>query len=313
MITIRKSKYWDDLENRAIETVYCIKNNITVPVRRVAVFITGKCNMNCAYCNHAHNKEEMSEECFDSIVKEYGNEAIIHITGGEPSIVKWLYPYLENNGNRYRFHLNTNAYLMPPGKSVKRLKVSLDSCNETYWNTLVGKNAFRTVLDNIKACLNDTVVSVTFTITKENYKEIPSFIRFVKRELSGIYAIFFSIYKGKNPRFSFTKEDVSYFFEYIKPIMDSTLDVESKALLNETIKEKLRIMQGVRFPENKSKYCFLSLSERVFSPHGKINSCSHLYRDGINSKTGVKHEKCKYGCNRRLVTFNELVESELNR
>jgi len=147
---MRRSKYWDDFEIRADETVECITNSAIVPVRRVAVFITEKCNMNCAYCNHHHNKKEMSESVFDSIVKEYGNKAIIHITGGEPSTVKWLYPYLEKNGGLYRFHLNTNAYLMPPSKCVKRLKVSLDSFDETYWNSLVGKNAFNQVVGNIK-------------------------------------------------------------------------------------------------------------------------------------------------------------------
>lgn len=305
---MRNSKYWDDFNFRADETVSCLINARQVPVRRVAVFITEKCNMNCAYCNHAHDKKEMSKACFDSIVKEFGKDAIIHITGGEPSTVKWLYPYLEKNGAKYRFHLNTNAYLMPPSKSIKRLKVSLDSFDEAYWNALVGRNAFRSVVDNIKACLNNTVVSVTYTMTKDNYRSIPEFIQFAKKELSGIYAIFFSVYKGDNPRFAFSEDDIETFFEYIKPCMDSSLDEESKALLNETIQEKFRIMQGVRFPENESDCCFLSLSERVFSPSGEISACSHLYRDGIKNKPGIKNVKCKYGCNRRLVAFNEIIK-----
>jgi hypothetical protein len=94
--------------------------------------------------------------------------------------------------------------------------------------------------------------------------------------------------------------------------MDAELDEESKALFNETVQEKFRIMQGVRFPENIGDRCYLSLSERVFSPSGEMSACSHLYRDGIRNKPGEKHEKCKYGCNRRLVNFNEIVNDQLS-
>ncbi len=116
---MRPSLYWDDFDKRASETVECISKGLEVPIRRVAVFITNKCNMSCAYCNHHNRSQEMSEECFDNIVKRYGKTSIIHITGGEPSVVKWLYPYLEKHGSSNRFHLNTNAYITPPSKSVK--------------------------------------------------------------------------------------------------------------------------------------------------------------------------------------------------
>ncbi|MDD5006602.1 MAG: radical SAM protein [Candidatus Omnitrophica bacterium] len=308
---MRHSKYWDDFEKRAQETIACINSGITIPVRRVAVFITEKCNMSCAYCNHDKGKREMSEECFDSVVNKYGKDAIIHITGGEPSLVKWLYPYLIEHGNEYRFHLNTNALLLPPSSSVKRLKVSLDSHISTYWNRLTGINAFDTVVNNIKKCSKETVLTITFTMTKENYLTIPDFIEFSNREFKDVYAIFFSVYKGNNPRFIFSEEDVDSFFETIKPAMNATLNEESKNLLNETIQEKFRIIEGKRFPENQSGLCYLSLSERVISPDGTESACSHLYRDGVKNKPGEICEKCLYGCNRRLVDFNEYVKREL--
>lgn len=292
---------------RSEETVSCLNHCVPIPVRRVAVFITSRCQMHCQYCNHRNTGLEMTEACFDSIVREYGHKAIIHITGGEPGTVKWLYPYLRENSAGRRFHLNTNALKMPPAESVRRLKVSLDSCDSVYWNALVGLNAFDTVIKNIKLAIPKTTVSITFTMTKENYKTIPDFIDFYYRNFHDAYALFFSVYKGGNERFAFGESDVDCFFSQIKPQMDRRLDGESKALLNETIGEKLRIAQGVRFPENESNTCYLSLSERVFSPDGSMSGCSHLYRDGIKLEPGKKHEKCKYGCNRRLVAFNEEV------
>jgi hypothetical protein len=84
-------------------------------------------------------------------------------------------------------------------------------------------------------------------------------------------------------------------------------------LLNETISEKFRLIQGERFPENNHNQCYLSLSERVFTPNGEMSGCSHLMRDGILIEPGRKHEKCRYGCNRRLVAFNELIQSRIVR
>jgi MoaA/NifB/PqqE/SkfB family radical SAM enzyme len=242
---MRHSLYWDDFERRANETAFYIKNKSEIPVRRVAVFITNKCNFKCKYCNHKNTPTTMTESVFDNIVKKYGTSSIIHITGGEPSIVKWLYPYLIKHGSQYRFHLNTNAYIKPPSEYIKRLKVSLDSCDKNYWNDLVGKTAFDIVIKNINDASIKTVTSITYTMTKENIKSIPNFIKFQQKEMPNIYALFFSVYKGNNKQFKFNKKDINFFFNNILPEMNNLLDEESKALLNETITEKFRLIQGV--------------------------------------------------------------------
>lgn len=310
---MRHSLYWDDFNKRAIETAHFINENALdyIPVRRVSVFITNRCNFKCEYCKHPINKEQLDKNAFETILKLYGNTAIIHITGGEPSLVDWLYPTIEKYGNIFKFHLNTNAFIKPPSKFIKRLKVSLDSCDKIYWNKLVHVDAFNTVVNNIKEASKDTVTSITYTMTKDNYERIPEFIKFCNFEFPNLYAIFFSIFKGTNPKFVFTDKDVDNFFNNIKPKMDLLLKEESKNLLNETITEKFRVMQGIRFPENTCKICYLSLSERVFLPSGEVYGCSHLIRDGIKNPLGKKHEKCLYGCNRRLVEFNNEVEKLL--
>jgi len=71
-------------------------------------------------------------------------------------------------------------------------------------------------------------------------------------------------------------------------------------------------MQGVRFPKNSnSELCYLSMSERVIDPIGNEYTCSHMYRDGIFLKEPIKHNKCVYGCNQRLVQFNEYVSTKI--
>jgi sulfatase maturation enzyme AslB (radical SAM superfamily) len=307
---MRESLYWDAFSKRIDVTIDRLKNNKPVPIERVAVFITDKCNLRCAYCNSKNNHSEMSQQTFEGILKEHP-EAIIHISGGEPSLVSWLYPYLVNHP-WYRFHLNTNAILPVPAAAVKRLKVSLDSSDSIYWNKLVQRNnAFQLVVQNIKQALDKTVVSITYTITRENYLQIPEFIKFCNKEFQGLYAIFFSVYKGTNPTFMMTEEIAQDFFTNIKPIMDATLDTESRALLNETIDEKMRLMQGKRFPKNNEGICYISLSEIVYRWDGTKSACSHLFRDGILNEHGQKNTKCEYGCNRRLVEFNTVVENKL--
>lgn len=310
---MRQSKYWDDFSRRIDETVFFIKDNQDPIIRRIACFVTDRCNFRCEYCNSDHNGDVMDKITFMNIVDRHGSNAIIHITGGEPSTVPWLYKYIEENGDKCRFHLNTNAFIKPPSKSVKRLKVSLDSTDSEEWNNIVGrKDAWETVVKNIKEACSETVVSITYTLSKKTFRDSVNFAKFCAKEFPGLYAIFFSVYKGDNPEYRFSNEDVDEFYGDVMPRLIQELDDESKSLILETIDEKRRIMEGIRFEQNStSGTCHLSMSEMVFAPNGEQSRCSHLYRDGIMLDSPVKHDKCKYGCNRRLVAFNEEVCSRL--
>jgi len=305
------SKYWDDFEKRIDETVYCIKNNIEVPIRRVALFITNKCNFRCRYCNVLFGNNELSQENFDTIIDKYGKSALIHITGGEPSTVKWLYRVIESSKD-IRFHLNTNAFEAPP-KNVKRLKVSLDTNDKNKFEEIVRvKNSFERVTNNIKEATENTIVSITCVLSRQNYRNSPQFMEWCRKEFPKLYAVFFSCYKGTNSDFALTDEDASIFFNEIRPALEQNMDKESLELFRETFDQKRRIFGKERFPENKNKLCYLSMSERVVNYNGEISRCSHLFRDGIMMTDNEKHEKCISGCNRRLVKFNEDIERKLN-
>jgi len=249
----------------------------------------------------------MSKEQFTDIVDQYGGSAIIHITGGEPSVVPWLYEEIDKHPD-VRFHLNSNAYVKAP-QNIDRFKVSLDSMDPSYFDGIVGvRGAFDSVVANIKEASKRTVTSITCTLTKENYREAPEFMKFCKESFPDLYAVFFSVYKGNSERFAFGKDEALDFFHNIKPQLEVEMDAESLALINETIDEKKRIMKGVRFPENEENIpCYISMSERVFDHTGSKYMCSHLFRDNIFQTEAVKHSKCLYGCNRRLVAFNQEV------
>jgi organic radical activating enzyme len=256
----------------------------------------------------------MAKETFDAMLSVYGKDVIYHITGGEPSMVKWLYPAIaERHLQGYKINLNTNCYIVPPAPHVGRLKVSLDDYYSRDWDQLVGiSGAHRQVRRNIKWACKHTDLSITFTMSKANYKKTCYFATWAQEMFPDMYAMFFSVYKGTNPEYAWDDKSVNDFWDNYRPNLIDTLDAESRALFYETMDEKKRLLQGIRFESNvKQNDCYLAMSERVVSPDGNVSNCSHLYRDGIRNLSHVKHPKCQYGCNRRLVKFNQEVEAKL--
>lgn len=304
------SLYWDDFKQREIETITCIKNQINIPIRRVCLHITNKCNFRCKYCNLQFGNNEMTQEQFSRIIHRFGKNCIYHITGGEPSLVNWLYDFIKERKD-IKFHLNTNAFIIPPD-NIKRLKVSLDTNNQKDFDSLVNRvGAFERVVENIKIKSEQIVTSITCVLSKHTYKNSPVFMEWCRKSFPKLYAVFFSCYKGTDKRFLMEQMDIDYFFNNVKPKLENVMDKESRELLHETIDEKFRLIKGCRFPENDLLIpCYLSMSEKVFDWNGEYN-CSHLYRDGILHKDFTKHTKCLYGCNRRLVKFNQDVYAKL--
>jgi MoaA/NifB/PqqE/SkfB family radical SAM enzyme len=251
----------------------------------------------------------MTKEKFAEIVATYPG-AIIHVTGGEPSTVPWLYDFIENT--EATFHLNTNAYILPP-KNVKRLKVSLDTMIPKDFDDLVKlPGAFDRVVDNIQEVSKETVTSITCLLNKQTYTHTPVFMRWFRHTFPDVYAVFFSVYKGDNPLFKFSDREAEHFFRFVRPKLEKEMDPESLALLSETLDHKKRIIQGTRFTENAAGLCYLSMSERIYDWKGGPYHCSHLYRDGVKHLDFEKKPQCLYGCNHRLVMFNQEVERRLD-
>jgi sulfatase maturation enzyme AslB (radical SAM superfamily) len=334
------SKYWDDFERRITETTKAVEENINPPLRRVCLHITSKCNFNCNYCNEIHKNKTLPKSIFTKIVEEYSQMGggILHITGGEPSTVKWLSKAIIDSPENIVINFNTNAFKMLEPINVynriNRMKISLDTCNPSYFNGLVHKKrAFEVIVENLQKLqnINKTKdISITYTMTKQNYKNIPDFLEFYYDKLPYLYAIFFSTYKGNNPDFVFTDEDIVFFWENIVPKMKDIFiqnkDTESLWLFKNSY-NKNTLQAVIRFPENTTTQCYLSMSELVIDENGDTWRCSHLFRDkviksGLNIKDFdldyihqnlilEKSPKCLYGCNLKLVNFNKQVENNL--
>jgi len=343
-------KYWDDFERRADETIQCVLNKQCPPIRRVSIHITNGCNFRCSYCNEYHQTRTMSFEIYSKIIREYSEMGggIIHITGGEPSIIHDFTKYIieSTKYNNIDFHLNTNFYknVIPDDlfKIIKRLKVSLDSSDANHFNHICSvKNAFEKVTENldyvhdlIKRGITDTLVSLTYTVTRQNFRLILGFLRMYYTRWPKFYATFFSSYKGVNPNFVFQDSEIKELFESIVPKMNRMTeqygDNETRMLFQMSHGAETFI-QGNRFPDNNKIPCYLCLSEMCIDEDGYIWNCSHLFRDkiphtGLNIMNGhlsdlsnlakqnitiPVNKKCLYGCNKKLVRYNIKVHEEL--
>src|SRR5512138_2967142 len=114
------TKYWDLFDQRIEETANSLKNGVNPPLRRIALHITNKCNMKCSYCNECHTPKTFRRDLFTKLVSEFYEMGggILHITGGEPSCVPWLFEEIEvlSNlfGDRIEFNLNSNLLTKIP-------------------------------------------------------------------------------------------------------------------------------------------------------------------------------------------------------
>ena len=343
-------KYWDDFNRRALETKTAFEAGDMPPLRRLSVHVTNGCNFKCDYCNEVHHPTTLPFSSWAKIVQEYSEMGggIIHVTGGEPSVVKGFANYITETGKypNVQFHLNTNLYGIVFSDAiwplVKRLKVSLDTMDADYFDKVTRRpNAFNRVttnLDRVHKLLEegktDTVVSLTYTVTKENYSGIPEFLEQYEKRWPLFYATFFSSYKGTNERFALEDKDVEKMFKDVVPelnrITEQYNDTETQDLFHAS-HDPLTFQQTDRFPENRQVPCWLQLSELCLDESGDVWNCSHLFRDkvpstGINILSGHLRDvfyaakeqtkdvvplnlECLYGCNRKLTAFNEVVES----
>jgi len=334
-------KYWDNFEKRINQTVEAIKNGSKIPpLGRISLHITSKCMFRCDYCNEFHNKCILPQPLFYKIIKEYSQMGggILHITGGEPTTVNWLDSAIQGKPENVTINLNSNCYKLLKKETYKfidRIKISLDTNNEKYFDYLVHcPGAFNKVIDNIWKLSEYNKakdISITYTLTKENYKNIPEFLNWYYKKLPFLYAIFFSVYKGKNERFLFTEDDQKFFWTHVVPEMKQILvenkDEESLWLFENSYNSNT-LSCSCRYPENMKVPCFISKSELTINEKGNVWRCSHLFRDKIppsrffnieNNSLDYIHEnlsqevypQCLTGCNLKLVHFNQEVQRRI--
>ena len=335
------SNYWDDFQVRVNNTIDCLKNGNLPMLERLTVHLTESCNFHCEYCNMRFSKKTMSETLAKKIVDDYvamGGK-IIHFTGGEPTIV----PYIENifayaKSKGLTVSSNTNGYKLVDTTNVDKLKASFDTPYTDEFNSAMGITAFYKVVENMKVystTMKDKMLSITAVLNRKTYRRMLELAQFVHNNFE-VYNLYYSNYKGSNPKFAFIDEEIDDMFEnYIPKVLEYFKQTDNNYSYKQLSLYKKDDFRNVdcRFEENKHIPCYIQLSEMTIDVDGNCYDCSHLYRDGVKPDEIInvqydtlencfKRRKAKYtdisnmvcisdkclnGCNKNLIGFNKAV------
>lgn len=333
------SNYWDDFQVRVNETIDCIQWGELPKLQRLTVHLTNSCNFHCEYCNMHFSSCFMNKSLAMKIVDDYVKMGgrIIHFTGGEPSIVPYIdeiLSYAKSKG--LVVSMNTNGYKRIDVRNVDKLKASFDLANKEEFNRTMGVDCFDTVVENMKYYskeMESKMLSITAVLNRKTYKRMLELAKFVQENFK-VYNLYFSNYKGENPDFAFTVDEIDdMFLNYIPKVLEYF-----KQTGNNYSYKQLKLYKptdflnsSCRFEENSIIPCYIQLSEMTIDVNGRCYNCSHLYRDGVvphvNINVGNRDlalcfkdlkeslkgnfvclsDKCLSGCNTNLMGFNKTV------
>lgn len=337
--------YWDDFDKRVSETIVTLNENKLPDLSRLTIHLTKSCNFRCEYCNLCFTHKTMSKELAFKIVNEYFEMggSIIHLTGGEPTIVPYFEELCEYSASLgMTVSCNTNLYKKVNSLHINKLKTSFDTPCPDEYNKMVGVDCFDTVVKNLKEYSAEMkrkgdIVSITAVLNRKTYKTMLELVKFVHSEFD-VYNLYFSNYKGNNPEFVFSDDEIEDMFTNHIPnvlnFFDEVGEHYSKKQLSLYVPSDFRPIKE-RFVQNKTIPCYIQLSELTIDVDGLVYNCSHTFRDGFKPfkisvvdqslSSAFKHAKeslksnytmiskyCLTGCNCNLMAFNKKVHDSLN-
>jgi len=161
--------------------------------------ISEGCNLKCLHCyQEGHVPVSLNrKQLFDilnqyrQLLKEQGIKGHINITGGEPLCSPHFFELLEvfkKDKELYSFSILTNGTLITDEIARKiasfgpeYVQVSLEGGKKTN-DYIRGKGVYKKVAKAVKLLKKYNIyVSLSFTATALNYKELPKVVRFAKR------------------------------------------------------------------------------------------------------------------------------------
>lgn len=333
------SNYWDDFQNRVNSTIDCLAEGKMPNLERLTVHLTEQCNFRCSYCNMHFSSRTMPQALAFKIVDEYARMGgqIIHFTGGEPSIVPYinqLFEYAHVRG--LQVSSNTNGFKRIDTRFVDKLKTSFDTPYAGIFNETMGVKCFAEVVENMRyysETMKDKMLSITAVLNKNTYPDMLALAKFVQENFK-VYNLYFSNYKGSDPDFAFSDDQIkSMFTNHIPKVLEYFKETGNEYSYKQLALYKPNdfINADCRFDENKVLPCYIQLSEMTIDVDGSCHNCSHLFRDKVKPSINVSvdnktvsecfkalkdeldghytclSDKCLNGCNTNLIGFNRAV------
>ncbi|MFC1477472.1 GTP 3',8-cyclase MoaA [candidate division KSB1 bacterium] len=175
-------------------------DNFGRTIDSLRVSVTDRCNFHCSYCMPKENitwippQEILSFEELDRLIKLLVPLGIMKykITGGEPLLRRDLHTFLKmlhDIDGVNDVSLTTNGYFLDSqarflkDAGLKRITVSLDSLREDRFNSLVQRDIFRKIYNNLMLIMemNFSPVKINTVVIRDiNDDEIVDYIRFAQ-------------------------------------------------------------------------------------------------------------------------------------
>jgi radical SAM protein with 4Fe4S-binding SPASM domain len=161
--------------------------------------ITNLCNLRCEHCYQDDFSKEKDldwtglKKIADNVLttlKEWGQTACIHLTGGEPLLKPELFPlleYLDHSPLIDELGLITNGLLFDPESleklsvfpKLKKIKISLDGADAETNDSIRGEKTFKRIIKKIPLIKqgNQFEIIFMFTVMKRNLWGFPSYFK----------------------------------------------------------------------------------------------------------------------------------------
>ena len=165
------------------------QSNVNSPLWRCELVLTGRCNFKCPYCRHVGGKD-LSTETAVATIWAWGLMGLknIRFTSGEPTLYPTLLELVRvaKSAGVERVAISTNGsasmdcYRELIAAGVDDFSVSLDACCAEDGDKMAEgvKDAWETVVSNIRELAKLTYTTVGVVLTDTNYRSVNDIIRF---------------------------------------------------------------------------------------------------------------------------------------
>lgn len=256
------------------------------------LLITGKCNLNCSYCQMkmlmrngklADISLEDIDLLLDKIATDRYDYITIHFSGGEPllatDIIQYVCEAVESRSiKNVRFAISTNGTLLSD-KSIELLKkydiqtvVSIDSMNDenSLRRNFAGRSFVKEVLQNVnKAHEQGLKLGISTVFAKQSSADVADFVDRLHNDYS-IKSLGFNYqhYSG------FEKENIDHSDDYMSEYASALIAVSDRCRLYNIFEEQSnRIIEPLVYRVPRVCHCTSQSSQVTVLPSGMLSPC----------------------------------------
>jgi MoaA/NifB/PqqE/SkfB family radical SAM enzyme len=174
---------------------------------REVVRLGTQCNFACEFCNVLPETEKVGEADFEEAKRRVdevaGEETILYLSGGEPTLYSYLVKLVKYAKSKCQYVvLQTNALLATKELVVQLKDAGLDGVSINFpshepgtFSELTGmsERIFQGVMRGIKNLADSIPASLNLVINEKNYRKLQEYVRFASEEFPGVEVRFSAI------------------------------------------------------------------------------------------------------------------------